>query len=320
MPHTIVAYGELLWDLLPGGARLGGAPFNFVYRVNCLGDRGIMISRVGIDDLGRRALQAVAGLGMETGYIQTDGEHSTGTVKVSFDRKRNPDFTILPDAAYDFIEPEAGLRELAGRADCLCFGTLIQRREVSRNTFGELIAAFRGSFALLDINLRRDCWSRQSVLGSIERADILKLNEEEARLVAGLYGRPTGGPVGREKADLPVLADRLLERTALQMVLITLGDRGSFAATREGRKAYHPAFLAKLKDPIGSGDAFTAGFLHALLGTGSLEEACRYGNALGAMVAAQEGATQPLDLAEIETFLARAAPGPIDSGLEEYRI
>ncbi len=320
MPHTIVAYGELLWDLLPGGARLGGAPFNFVYRVNSLGDRGIMVSRVGQDALGRKALRIVAGLGMETGYIQTDGEHPTGKVEVSFDEKRNPDFNILPDAAYDFIQPSGRLHELAGQADCLCFGTLIQRREVSRNTLGELIGAFRGRYALLDINLRRDCWSRQSVLDSIERADILKLNEAEARLLAGLYGRRPGGPVAQDKADLPVLADRLLERTALQIVVITLGDRGSFAVTREGRKAYHPAFAVKLNDPVGSGDAFTAGFLHALLGEGSLEEACRYGNALGAMVATQVGATQPLDLAEIETFLELAAPGPIESSLEAYRV
>ena len=134
MSRTIVAYGEILWDLLPSGAVLGGAPFNFVYRVNSLGHRGVMVSRLGRDDLGNRTFGIVKELGLETSYIQWDSEHPTGTVEVRFDEKKNPDYRIVPAVAYDFIEVTESLQDLAAGAECLCYGTLIQRRQDSRNT------------------------------------------------------------------------------------------------------------------------------------------------------------------------------------------
>jgi fructokinase len=312
MSSTIVAFGEILWDLLPSGAVLGGAPFNFVYRVDSLGHRGVMVSRLGRDDLGDRALRIVENLELETGCLQRDHERPTGTVEVTFDEERNPRYRIIPEVAYDFIEYSEGLRRLAAGADCLCFGTLIQRREVSRTTLYRLLEEFSGRFVLLDINLRPDCYTRRTILDSIGRANILKLNDGEAEHLVQIYALPRGS-VAKEPG---VFADTLFARTDLQYIVLTLGERGAFAASRDGQMVYHPAFSVKLRDPVGAGDAFTAGFLDALLNQQSLAEACRFASAAGALVAAQEGATQPLQRAQIETFLQSAETRAVE---EEYR-
>jgi fructokinase len=316
MSRTVVAYGELLWDLLPSGAVLGGAPFNFVYRVNSLGHRGVMVSRLGRDDLGNRTLEIVLELGLETGYLQRDPMHPTGTVEVRFDEKKNPEYRIIPDVAYDFIEPTENLHELAAEAECLCFGTLIQRREGSRSTLYRLLDNFSGRFALLDINLRPDCYTRRSIRESIRRADILKLNDGEADLLAKIYGVRRDG----NTLDPGRFADSLFARSDLHYIVLTLGERGAFAASRDGQKVYHPAFSVQLRDPVGAGDAFTAAFLDALLNEQALAEACRFANAAGALVASQEGATQPLDRARIEAFLRSAEPGPIEEDCRGYLL
>lgn len=316
MSSTVVAYGELLWDLMPSGAVLGGAPFNFVYRVNSLGHRGLMVSRLGNDRLGDKALEIVGGLGLDTGHIQRDYDHPTGTVEVSFDAQKNPDYRIIPNVAYDFIDLRDDLRNVVAQADCLCFGTLIQRQEVSRNTLCKLLSGFSGRFVLLDINLRRNCYTRESILESIANADILKLNDGEADILAEIYGMKRRA-VG---TDLSRFTEALLGRSKLKFIVVTLGERGAFAVSREGQKAYHPAFSVGLRDSVGSGDAFTAGFVDALLNEQSLILACRYGNALGALVAAQEGATQALDRLQVDAFLENAGLGPIEKGLKEFLI
>ena len=316
MSRTVVAYGEILWDLLPSGAVLGGAPFNFVYRVNSLGHRGIMVSRLGRDDRGNRALEIVKDLGLETSYIQRDPERPTGTVAVSFDEMRNPRYRIIPGVAYDFIETTESLQELAAGAECLCYGTLIQRREGSRRTLYKMLDGFAGRFALLDINLRPDCYTRESILESISRANILKLNHGEADFLAEIYDLPQeeAGP------DPGRFTEALFARSDLRYIVLTLGERGSFAASRDGQKVYHPAFAVQLRDPVGAGDAFTAGFLDSLLNEQPLAEACRLASAIGALVASQQGATQPLDRSQIEDFLRDAEPGPVEEAYRRFLI
>jgi fructokinase len=316
MRRTVVAYGEILWDLLPSGAALGGAPFNFVYRINSLGHRGVMVSRLGQDDLGNRALRIVKELGLETGYFQRDPKHPTGTVEVRFDERKNPHYRIIPDVAYDFIEPDAGLQELASEAECFCYGTLIQRQEGSRRALYRLLDDFSGRFALLDINLRPDCFTRESILESIRRADILKLNDKEAELLAEIYRLPQGGA----GSDPGRFTDALFARSDLQFIVLTLGERGAFAVSRDGEKVYHPAFSVQLRDPVGAGDAFTAAFLDALLKEQSLAQACRFASAAGALVASQDGGTRPLDRSRIEAFLRSAETEPLEAGYRRYLI
>jgi len=304
---TIVAFGETLWDLLPSGAALGGAPCNFACRVNSLGDRGIIVTRLGRDGLGRKAFDRLRGLGMETDFIQWDDGRPTGTVPVKVGPDGTPDFTILPDVAYDRIEETPALRALAAGADGVCFGTLVQRSPVSRRTLDRVLEGAGRAVKLLDINLRKDCHSRETIEGSLARADVLKLNDQEARHLAGLFGLPGG--------SLPGIAEALLGRGRLSHVFVTLGAKGALAVSSKGERVYEPGYEVEVVDACGSGDAFTAGFFHELLGGRTLAEACRLGNLLGAMVAAQAGATVPITREEIEAFARPGRRRVVDSSL-----
>jgi fructokinase len=301
---TIVSFGEVLWDLLPTGPVLGGAPFNFAYRATTLGHRALIASRLGKDDNGSSAFARIAELGMETGFVQLDAAHATGTVLVSFDSTGGHDFTITPDVAYDFIEPEEALVRLAAEADCFCYGTVASRSPVSRATMKTLLDTYGGTFALLDLNLRKDCWNDDQVGAAVEGADILKLNDQELLTVERIYGIPSGSPA--EKAT------RLLSKTDLRCVVVTLGEGGAFAVSRDAGTVYEPGFAVTPVDTIGSGDAFTAGFVHALLSHRPLPEALRLGNALGALVTGQRGATEPLGTGRIDSMLAQGKRLPRD--------
>jgi len=301
---TIVSFGEVLWDLLPTGPVLGGAPFNFAYRATTLGHRAVVASRLGKDDNGRAAFARIAELRMETGFVQWDPAHATGTVPVSFDSAGHHDFTITPDVAYDFIEPEEALVQLAAEADCFCYGTVVGRSAVSRATLKKLLGAYAGTYALLDLNLRKDCWNDALVAAAIEGADILKLNDQELLTVARIYGLPAGTPA--EEAAL------LLSMTDLRCVVVTLGEGGACAVSRDAGTVYEPGFAVTPVDTIGSGDAFTAGFIHALLSQRPLTEALRLGNALGALVTGQRGATEPLGPGRIDSMLAEGKRLPRD--------
>lgn len=312
MQKTILAFGEILWDLLPTGAMLGGAPFNFAFRVNSLGDRGIIASRLGRDELGRKAHEQAAVLGMDTSLVQWDNDHPTGTVKVSIDEKRNPDFFIVPDVAYDFIEAEDALLELANEAHCLYFGTLIQRTPIPRQTLKQLLGARERCLKFLDLNLRRDCYSAETITDSVEVADMLKLNESEAGHLAALFNFSA--------RSLPELCEQMIRRWALTYCLVTLGERGVFAAACDYRKIYVPGYRVKVADTCGAGDAFSAGFINELFSYGSLTECCRLGNALGAMVATQTGATSMIEREEIERFLREPRDRIIEPSLEGYLV
>jgi fructokinase len=310
MSKTILAFGEILWDILPTGAMLGGAPFNFAYRVNMLGDQGLMVSRLGQDALGRQARQQIAALGMEMQTIQEDPNHPTGTVRIFFDANRNPDITILPEVAYDYIEITEPLLALAATVDCLCFGTVAQRAPHSRQTLQRLLDAAGNSLKVLDINLRKDCYTPETVAQSLQRADMLKLNEEEARLLAQWYGLGDA---------LPDVVASILARWPLSCCVVTLGERGAFAASTDGQQVYDPGYKVALVDPLGAGDAFTAGFIYERLRGCSLEACCRSGNILGAMVAGQEGATSALTAAEVQQFAESAVERLSDPAWSAFR-
>ena len=291
MNKTIFAFGELLWDILPSCTVLGGAPFNFAYRVNSLGDTGLMISRLGRDELGRKAFDQVVQLGLDTRYIQWDQDLPTGTVQVSFDEDNKPDYVIIPAVAYDQIELTDKLGEAVSTADCLCFGTLSQRAKKSRKTIEQLLDRAKKSLKFLDINLRKDCYNTETVSFSLQKADILKLNEDEA----GRLGRM----LGVSHKNIQEFCEKMLDQWAIEHCVVTLGEKGAFAMSASGEKVYVPGYKVKLADSIGSGDAFSAGFVHKLLRGTSVTQAAQFGNVLGALVATKEGATSPVTIEEI---------------------
>jgi fructokinase len=306
---TVVAYGEVLWDLLPSGPVLGGAPFNFMYRVTSLGLSGAMISKLGFDNYGQQALQQMQDLGLRTDFIQRTSDFLTGTVHITLKEDKSPDFTIVPNVAYDAIDYDETLGNLAQHAECFCFGSVAQRSEHSRNTLMHLLDAFTGPYALYDINLRKDCYTANIIQTSISRSTILKLNDGEVPVVARIYDLPE---------TLPEFVEGLFSVTPLSYCLITLGSQGAFAASKSGERSYTPAYQVKLVDTCGAGDAFTAGFLATFLQQQNLGEACRVGNALGAMVAEQPGATQPIKLEAVQQFMQNREHNSTFEPLREY--
>ena len=310
MGFTVVAFGEALWDLLPTGPVLGGAPLNFAYRVNSLGHRGIIVSRLGKDDLGQMAREQIITLGMDDTCLQLDEAYPTGSVEIHLDQDKNPDYTIIENVAYDYIEFMASLENIVKSADCLCFGTLAQRNLVSRQTLQRLFSRFSGKFTLLDINLRKNCYFEETIKSSLEQANILKLNDEELTILVDLLKLQGDSP--------PDQADHLLKSADLKYCVITLGEKGAFGLSHRGEKIYSPGYHVSLVDPCGSGDGFAAGFMHALLEGESLKQACRLGNALGAMVAQQEGATQPISYQEAMAFMETGHTGIIDERLTDW--
>jgi len=297
MKKIVLAFGEVLWDLLPTETALGGAVCNFIYRVNSLGDNGIIVSRLGRDELGQEAFQRVSDLGLRTEYLQWDDHHPTGTVPVTFDENNNPNFVIIPNVAYDYIEMTDLLREAATTVDCLCFGTLSQRSGTTRQTLKQLMELVNGSLKLLDINLRKDCYSIDTITYSLEKADILKLNEDELYEIAEVFDLASHNALR--------LCENIMEKWSIQCCVVTLGEKGAFALSQGGEKVYVPGYRVNLADSVGAGDAFTAGFAYCILRDMSLDEACEFGNVLGAIVSTQKGATSPITQNDIEAFRDR---------------
>ncbi len=295
MRKKIIAYGELLWDILPSQKLLGGAPANFIFRMNNFGDEGSLISCVGDDALGKEALQQVRQLGLSDEYVQVNRTYPTGTVPVTLDEKGIPDFTIRKQVAFDYIEPTVELITLAEKANCICFGTLIQREERSRNTLLSLLGSSPKAIKFLDINLRKECYTKSSIMESLQLADILKLNDEELFVLKGI--------LELKGHSLKELCAEIIEQYQLELALVTLGEKGAFTLSKTGEYHYDPGYRIELKDTIGSGDACSAGFMHSYLNGKSLNDSLKFGNAAGAIVATTSGGTKKITKEDIIQFL-----------------
>jgi fructokinase len=295
MPRKIAAFGELLWDLLPSRKVLGGAPANFIYRINSFGDHGTLLSKVGNDKAGRVARETLRNMGVSDENIQTDYEFPTGSVKVKIDELGNADYYILTDVAYDHIEINTEMIDAFSQADCVCFGTLVQRYGISKNTLRELIHEAPDVVKFLDINLRKKCYTATSIEDSLKMADILKTNDNELLITKEL--------LGLENENLKKLALEVIEKYNLKIILCTLGAYGAFCITSKNEFFYDPGYQIELVDTVGSGDAFSAGFVHYYMNGHPINEALRFGNAAGAMVATTTGATTPIGKSEIINFM-----------------
>ena len=307
----VLAFGELLWDLLPSGPVLGGAPANFAHRLNTLDIEALLVTRLGQDAWGDKARQAVEELGLDLTHVQLDPKKPTGTVKVELTAEGNPRFEIIKDVAYDYIELTPELMAAAAKASILCFGTLSQRAPVSSETLHQLIEAAPQAIKLLDINLRKDCYTAESIDYSLKQANILKLNQDEVTKLKELFNL---------KSDQTVdLVKTIIDRYEIDLCLVTLGDKGALFIERGGEIGYVPGHSVKVEDTVGSGDAFTAGFCSAFLKGESNAQACRLGNALGALAAQQKGATGPTDPALLERLLSESSmPRVADSEFKSY--
>jgi fructokinase len=301
--HLILGIGELLWDLLPEGRQLGGAPANFAVMAARLGDQATVLSRIGRDELGREAVALLQPLPADASFLQFDAAHETGRVTVAFEDGQ-PSYTIHQPAAWDFMELTEDWAQLAERADALCFGSLAQRAPASRQTIQALVARTKPSCVrVFDVNLRKPFPSAEVVQASLELATVMKMNDAEAPQVLALLGLPSPlgllnqeefEPDSQRLADERQAAERLLaEFPSLRMVAVTRGCHGSLLVTRDEWHV-HPGLPIQVADTIGAGDAFTAAMTHYLLRGADLATLNEAGNRWGAWVASQAGAMPPL--------------------------
>lgn len=293
----IVAIGEVLWDLLPGGRQLGGAPANFACAARALGANARLISCVGDDDLGREALGRLAALGLPTDSIEVDPERPTGTVGVTVDAGGQPRYEIHEGVAWDAIRGNAAAREAAREADAICFGTLAQRAEPSESTIRTLVSlAPAGALRILDVNLRQHYHSPVVIEQSLALANVLKVNDGELPHLAALF-ELSGG-----------LADQLrqlADRFRLRLVVCTRGAEGSLIYA-DGEWSDHPGRPATVVDTVGAGDAFTAAMTLGLLAGWDLDEVNRWANEVAAFVCSQPGATPAFPAELLAPFRAEA--------------
>ena len=283
----IVGIGELLWDLLPGGPRLGGTTTNFSMFCARLGNRAVLVSSVGDDQYGRNAGGMLVQPNLDL-QLQLDPAHATGTVEVTFSADNQPSYNIPLGVAWDFIRLTPGLLDVAPAVDAVCFGTLAQRHEASRSTIQAFIKATTPQCVrVFDINIRMPWCTPEVLRWSLDHATIIKVSDEELPLAFSF--------LGFENPPSPEATARSLLQTYPRCALVatTLGAQGSLITTREA-SSRHPGFPIKLVDAVGAGDAFTAGLVHSYLRGASLAQMAEIGNLCGSYVAGQPGATPPL--------------------------
>ena len=301
-PQLVVGLGELLWDLLPSGPRLGGAVSNFAVMAGRLGSCAVCASRIGADDLGRRAREELSQLPVDTSFLQTDAQHATGTVSVQL-KDGQPQYAIEEPVAWDYLELSPDWLTLAEGAAAVCFGTLAQRDAVSRQTIaGFLAATSPACVRVFDVNLRPPFYSAAVVERSLEVTTLLKMNDSEVPLVLNMLGLD-GGAEGATEEALLAGARKLLDHFPVQLVCVTMGGSGSLLVTR-GQVDRHHGIPVRVVDTVGSGDAFTAALTHYYLRNAPLSVINDAGNRWGAWVASQPGAMPPLDAATLDSISA----------------
>lgn len=277
----VVGIGEILWDFLPGGKKLGGAPANFVFYAQILGAEAFIVSRVGKDELGKEIIHEIHSRGLRSSHITVDDFYLTGTVTVSLDEKGTPKFIILENVAWDYIEMTPEIRKLGAMADAVCFGSLAQRSNVSRKTIRDFLKITKENcLRVFDVNLRQPFFNKEILTYLLCATDILKLNEEELLILAEMLSLKGG------ERDI---LQRLIDLFSLNLIALTKGEKGSRLFSRE-RDSFHPGFRVDAVDTVGAGDAFTAALVMGLLQGKPLDRINEFANRLASFVCSQRGA------------------------------
>lgn len=280
---VVIGIGELLWDMLPGGKQLGGAPANFAFHAAQLGARSRIVSSVGNDALGIDALGRLNSLRLDTSLVAIHPTWPTGTVAVTLDAAGVPSYIIRENVAWDEIHPSHALDELAPDVDVLCFGTLALRSPTTRGTVERLAQRIRrDALRVWDVNLRQHYYDAQTIASLVNVTDVLKLNDLELPVVAGLLGLPT---------DVERASTEMVNRFGLKALALTRGDKGSRIYLRDGRISDHPGIPATIADTVGAGDAFTAVLSMGLYHNVDIDHITTVANAVAAYVCSQPGAT-----------------------------
>ena len=285
MKLKLVGIGEILWDLLPDGRQLGGAPANFAYHASALGARGSIVSRIGNDSFGREILMTLQKLGLRTDLIEVDSTAPTGTVNVTVASDGQPQFIIHEPVAWDAITGNEAARKVVSEADAVCFGTLAQRRPASHHAIRSLVQLTRQSaFRILDVNLRQNYYSRELIDESLAVANLLKMNDTELPRIGSMFGWE-----GDERHVIKQIANRF----DLHTIALTRGAHGSLLYSR-GAWDDHTGIPATVVDTVGAGDSFTAAMTIGLLAGWPLAVINARANEIAAVVCRHVGGTPPI--------------------------
>lgn len=282
MKDLVVGMGEALWDMLPEGKKIGGAPANFAYHVKQFGLNSCVISAVGNDDLGNEIVD-----NFDTKQLNHNIErvaYPTGTVQVEIDQAGVPVYDIKENVAWDNIPYTAKIENIAQRTRAVCFGSLAQRNVVSRNTINRFLDAMpddNDPLVVFDVNLRQGFYNKDILCNSMKRCNILKINDEELVTVSRMFGYPG--------IDLQDKCWILLGKYNLKMLILTCGINGSYVFT-PGNVSFQPTPRVEVADTVGAGDSFTAAFISSILRGKPIAEAHRKAVETSAYVCTQAGA------------------------------
>ncbi len=287
MRKTIVAIGEALWDVFPDRRLPGGAPCNVAFHAARLGDRGAIVTRVGTDTLGDELVRFLRDRGVETGLVQRDATHPTGTVHVTL-AAGEPRYTIPEPVAWDYLAPDDAARTFVQAADAVCVGSLAQRSDASRATIQQLLGDAKSrALVVFDGNLRPPFVDRDVLDATCRLADVIKLNETEVDRLAALLGRPA-------------LLPWLLGEVGVTAVCVTRGKDGASLTTRQGTVSAPGVEIdTSAGDAVGAGDAFTAALAHQLVRGATPAETLATANRYAALVASRTGAMPDLSAGDL---------------------
>jgi fructokinase len=277
--YKVAGIGEVLWDRLPQGDVLGGAPANVAYHAGQLGAESYIISAVGKDKLGDEIISRLTAKGIN--LLINRAANPTGTVNITLDDKGVPDFVITRDVAWDYIELTSDSSNLASQLSAVCFGSLAQRNNVSHNAITKFLKLLpENALKIFDINLRQNFYDIQLINESLTISNILKINDDELLIIAKLYGW---------KGDEEYLCRKLLDNYELKLLAYTCGANGSYLYSKDD-KSYIKTPVVKVKDTIGAGDSFTAALMVSLLYGSKLSECHTLAVDLSAFVCENNGA------------------------------
>ena len=282
MQDIVVGMGEALWDVLPEGKKIGGAPANFAYHVSQFGLPGYVVSAVGDDALGKEIVENFTSKGLN--QLIAEVPYPTGTVQVEIDQAGIPQYDIKENVAWDNIPYTDSLEALARKTKAVCFGSLAQRNVVSRDTINRFLDAMPqsdDSLVVFDVNLRQGFYNKEILCNSMSRCNILKINDEELVTVSRMFGYPG--------IDLQDKCWILLGKYNLKMLILTCGINGSYVFT-PGNVSFQPTPKVEVADTVGAGDSFTAAFIASILKGRSVQEAHSRAVQASAYVCTRKGA------------------------------
>lgn len=282
MNEIVVGMGEALWDVLPEGKKIGGAPANFAYHVSQFGLPSCVVSAIGDDALGKEIIENFTSKGLD--QLIAEVPYPTGTVQVEIDQTGIPLYDIKENVAWDNIPYTEHLDALAKRTKAVCFGSLAQRNVVSRETINHFLDTMPkddDSLIVFDVNLRQGFYNKEILCKSIQNCNILKINDEELITVSRMFGYPG--------IDLQDKCWILLGKYNLKMLILTCGINGSYVFT-PGNVSFQPTPKVEVADTVGAGDSFTAAFIASILKGKSVTEAHSIAVKTSAYVCTQKGA------------------------------